>query len=76
MSDYNRITLLKHRNGTGAGAKIFFIRNNFLLIDLSGAPILQYEKYEEQTPEKNWRWSVRGRIEIFPTNDDFCTFPT
>ncbi len=71
MSDYNKITLLKHRNGTGAGAKISLIRNDYLLIDLSGAPILQYEKYEEQPADKEWRWSIRGRAGIFPFNDDF-----
>ncbi len=71
MSDYNKITLLSHRNGTGAGAKFYFIRNKYLLIDLSGAPILQYEKYEEQTAEKHWKWSIRGRAELFPFDDDF-----
>jgi len=71
MSDYNKITLLKHRNGSGAGAKFYFIRNNYLLIDLSGAPIRQYEKYEEHPAEKEWRWSVRGRIELLPFNDDY-----
>ncbi len=71
MSDFNRITLLKHRNGTGAGAKFSFIRNNYLLLDLSGAPIFQYEKYEEQSAKKEWRWSVRGRAGIFPFSDDF-----
>lgn len=71
MSDYNRITLLKHRNGSGAGFKFYFIRNNYLLLDLSGAPIRQYEKYEEQPAEKEWRWSVRGRIELFPFDNNF-----
>jgi hypothetical protein len=71
MSDFNKITLLEHRNGTGAGLKFYFIRNNYLLIDLSGAPILQYEKYEEKTAEKDWRWSIRWRAELFPFQDDF-----
>jgi hypothetical protein len=71
MSDYNKITLLEHRNGTGAGVKIYFVRNNYLLIDLSGAPLFQYEKYEEQDAEKKWAWSIRGRAEIFPYDDDF-----
>jgi len=78
MSDYNKITLLTHRNGTGAGAKIFIIRNNYLLIDLSGAPIYQYEKYENQSPDEKWKWSIRGRAEIFPFDDSFsvkyCAF--
>lgn len=71
MSDYNKITLLTHRNGTGAGAKIFIIRNSYLLVDLSGAPIYQYEKYEDQSPDENWKWSIRGRAEIFPFDDNF-----
>ena len=71
MSDYDKITLLTHRNGTGAGAKIYFIRNKYLLVDLSGAPILQYEKYEEQTADEEWRWSIRGRAELYPFDDDF-----
>ncbi len=71
MSDFNKITLLKHRNGTGAGVKIFFIRNNYFLVELSGAPILQYEKYEENDALKDWRWSVRGRAELFPFDEDY-----
>lgn len=71
MSDYDKIIMLTHRNGTGAGAKMFFIRNRYLQIDLSGAPIFQYEKYEQQSPEKGWRWSIRGRISIFPFDDNF-----
>jgi hypothetical protein len=71
MSDFNKITLLEHRNGTGAGVKLFLIRNNYLLIDLSGAPILQYEKYEENEAVKDWRWSIRGRAELFPFDEDF-----
>ena len=71
MSDYDKITLLTHRNGTGAGAKIYLIRNNYILIDLSGAPIRQYEKYEEQPAKEDWRWSVRGRAQLFPFSEDF-----
>lgn len=71
MSDFNKITKLKHRNGTGAGFKIYLIRNKYLLVDLSGAPILQYEKYEEQPADEKWKWSIRGRAELFPFNDDF-----
>jgi len=71
MSDYNKITLLKHRNGSGAGAKVYIIRNKYFLVDLSGAPILQYEKYEQQPAKEDWRWSIRGRVEIFPFSDNF-----
>lgn len=71
MSDYNRITKLTHRNGSGAGLKMFIIRNSYLLIDISGTPIFQYEKYEENDATEKWRWSLRGRFEIFPFSDDF-----
>lgn len=71
MSDYNRMTELIHRNGTGCGMKFSIIRNKYLLIDMSGAPIYQYEKYEEDDPVKTWRWSLRGRFEIFPFREDF-----
>ncbi len=42
-----------------------------LFIDLSGAPILQYEKYEYQDSAREWRWSLRGRTELYPFNPDF-----
>lgn len=71
MSDYNKITLLKHRNGSGAGLKFYFIRNNYLLADLSGAPIYQYEKYEYKEAEEHSKWSIRGRLELFPFDNDF-----
>jgi len=71
MSDYNKITMLEHRNGSGCGIKFSFLRNEYLRFDISGAPIYQYEKYEEEDPEKTWRWSLRGRFEIFPFSDDF-----
>lgn len=71
MSDYNRMTELRHRNDSGAGLKFVFIRNSYLLVDLSGAPVLQYEKHDELDKVVDWRWSVRGRIEFFPFDDDF-----
>jgi len=52
-SEYNKITGLIHRNESGAGLKYVFIRNRYLLIDLSAAPILQYEKYEDVGPERD-----------------------
>ncbi len=69
MSDYNRITHLAHRNGSGAGGKFFFIRNRYMKADISGAPIFQYEDFEDQQPDKQWRWSVRGRVQVFPIAD-------
>ena len=71
MSDYNKITGLEHRNGSGCGIKFSIFRNNYLRVDLSGAPIYQYEKYEEEDAENTWRWSLRGRFEIFPFSNDF-----
>jgi len=71
MSDYDKITKLEHRNGTGAGLKFYLIRNNYLLTDLSGAPIYQYEKYEFKEADEDLKWSIRGRIELFPFDNDF-----
>jgi len=71
MSDYDEITLLEHRNDSGAGLKFVFVHNKYLLVDISGAPVMQYEKYEDMDKVTDWRWSVRGRIEIFPDNTDF-----
>jgi hypothetical protein len=71
MSDYNKITELEHRNGSGCGIKFSIIRNDYIRLDLSGAPIYQYEKYEEEDPVKTWRWSLRGRFEIFPFDNNF-----
>jgi len=70
MSDYNEILGLHHRNDSGAGLKLIFIRNKYLLVDLSGAPVYQYEKFKDREKEDEWRWSVRWRGEIAPFRDD------
>lgn len=70
MSDYNEIIGLHHRNDSGAGLKLIFIRNKYLLVDLSGAPVYQYEKFKDQEKNDEWRWSLRWRGEIAPFNDD------
>lgn len=70
-SDYNEITKLVHRNNSGGGLKFVFIHNRYLLVDLSGAPVLQYEKYEHLDRLVDWRWSVRGRLEVFPADESF-----
>lgn len=70
-SDYDRITELEHRNGSGCGLKYSIIRNKYLRMDISGAPIYQYEKYRHEEPDDTWRWSLRGRFEIFPFSEDF-----
>ncbi len=70
MSDYNEITGLQHRNESGAGAKFILVRNKYLLLDLSGAPVYHYEKFKDRDSTEEWRWSIRGRGEIAPFNDD------
>ena len=70
MSDYNEILGLTHRNTTGAGLKLIFIRNRFLLADLSGAPVYQYEKFKALDEKKEWRWSIRWRGEIAPFDNN------
>lgn len=71
MSDYNEIIGLEHRSDSGAGLKLIFIRNRFLLVDVSGAPVYQYEKFRERDRDDELRWSVRWRGTIFPFRDDF-----
>ncbi len=71
MSDYNEMTELRHRNDSGIGLKFILIRNRYLLMDISGAPVLQYEKHDELDELIDWRWSIRGRVEIFPFDSDF-----
>lgn len=71
MIDYNRITHLRYRSGSGAGGKFFIIRNSYLRVDISGAPIYQYEDFEDQPADKQWRWSIRGRVQIFPVEEKF-----
>lgn len=70
ISDYNEITGLQHRNESGAGAKFIFIRNKYLLVDLSGAPVYHYEKFKDIESTEEWRWSIRGRGEIAPFDDN------
>lgn len=70
-AEYNEIIELTHRNNSGAGLKFIFIRNRYLLADLSGAPIFQYEKFEERDAVKDKRWSIRGRVELYPFDDDY-----
>jgi len=69
--EYNEIIELIQRNNSGAGIKFIFIRNKYLLADLSGAPIFHYEKFEERDAEKDKRWSIRGRMELYPFDEDY-----
>lgn len=70
MSDYNEMIGLHHRNDSGVGLKLIFIRNNYLLVDLSAAPVYQYEKFDTMEKDDEWRWSVRWRGTILPFRDD------
>lgn len=64
--EYNKRLLLKYRNNDGAGLKFVLIRNNYWKLDISGAPVFQYEEYEEKDPKKEKRWSLRFRTRITP----------
>jgi len=69
QSEYNKPALLTYRNNSGGGAKFVFFKNYFWKVDLSGAPVYQYEDYEDyedrnQTHEL--RWSIRFRIKMTP----------
>ncbi len=70
FSEYNRITDLDHRNSSGIGLKFVFFKNRYLQLDLSGAPLYQYEKISNEA-EKEWRLSGRGRLKIMPGNRSF-----
>ena len=70
-AEYNEIIELEHRNNSGGGIKFLFIRNRYVLADLSGAPVYQYEKFEQNRAQEEKRWSLRGRIELNPFNDEY-----
>ncbi len=65
-AEYNEMSGLSFRNNSGAGAKIVFFRNRYLLTDLSGAPIYQYEKYSSRAESHEARASLRFRLKITP----------
>lgn len=65
-SEYNRMSLLDHRNNSGAGGKFVFFKSDYLKFDISGAFVYQYENYEGIEPERDYRWSLRGRIVLYP----------
>ena len=70
-AEYNEIIELEHRNNSGGGIKFLFIRNRYVLADLSAAPVYQYEKFEQNQAREEKRWSLRGRIELNPFNDEY-----
>ena len=66
LSEYNTPARLRHRNNSGAGLKFVFVKNQFMKLDLSGAPVYQYEEYIGEDSTTDPRWSIRGRIRITP----------
>lgn len=69
QSDYDRMTDLAYRNVSGGGGKLVFVRNRFWKADLSGAPVYQFEKYSGERADREWRWSVRGRVTLAPESE-------
>jgi hypothetical protein len=66
LSEYNTPARLRHRNNSGAGLKFIFVKNQLMKLDLSGAPVYQYEEYIGEDSTTDPRWSIRGRIKITP----------
>jgi len=66
QSEYNKPALLTYRNTSGGGAKFVFFKNYFWKVDLSGAPVYQYEDYENRNYTNELRWSIRFRINTTP----------
>ncbi len=66
LSEYNTPARLRHRNNSGAGLKFVFIKNQLMKLDISGAPVYQYEEYIGEDATTDPRWSIRGRIKISP----------
>ena len=64
---YDVMANLKVRNNTGAGMKFVAFRNRYLLTDISGAPVLQFEKYEQLDRTFDIRFSLRYRTNMFLT---------
>lgn len=66
QNEYDELGKLIYRNNSGGGAKFVFFRNAFWKVDLSAAPIYQYENYEDVAYETDFRGSFRGRIKMKP----------
>ncbi len=73
-SEYNLMADLTHRNNTGAGVKLAILRNYFWRMDLSGAPVYQYEKYRTREDTRDWRWSIRYRALATPVKYTLLSF--
>lgn len=65
-SESNEITRILHRNNSGAGLKLVLVRNDYWKVDISGAPIHQYEHIMNTDPADQWRWSVRFKTTVTP----------
>ncbi|TAL36264.1 MAG: DUF481 domain-containing protein [Spirochaetes bacterium] len=73
-SEYNLPADLTHRNNSGAGLKFVLFRNYFWKMDLSGAPVYQFEKYRTREDTRTWRWSCRYRVLATPVKYTTLSF--
>lgn len=74
QSEYSKAAKLSHRSNSGAGAKFNFFKNDYWKMDISAAPIYQYENYNDRDENTNFRWSFRYRIKITPIKDITASF--
>ncbi len=74
QSDYNIPAKLSYRNNSGVGVKFSFFRNAFWKVDVSAAPVYQYEDYETRDTREEFRWSLRYRVYITPAQPVAASF--
>lgn len=74
QSEYNKMSLLDHRNSSGAGAKLVITRNDILKFDISSAFVYESEKYETKNYSKDYRISCRARVKLRPVNSLLINF--
>jgi len=68
-SEYSEAARLDFRNNSGLGAKYVIFKNYFWLMDISAAPVYQYEDYRDRNETYTYRWSFRYRLKITPYKD-------
>lgn len=69
QSEYNDVAKLIYRNNSGLGAKFIFFKNYFWRMDVSAAPVYQYEHYLGLEVTNTYRWSFRYRLKVTPFED-------
>lgn len=74
QSDYNVPAKLSLRNNSGAGIKFAFFRNAFWKMDISGAPVYQYEDYKTRDTREEIRCSLRYRVVVTPIRSVVLSF--